>query len=132
MAKYPHGPAVKTRLGPSLGSAQRARLYEAFLADKLAQVRSVPEATCVLAFTPHEHRPWFERAAGGALLYPQVEGDLGARVTAAFDAWCPRFPAGVILSDSDSPTLPTHRLEQAVDALRAGSELVLGPADDGG
>ncbi len=40
--------------------------------------------------------------------------------------------AGAILVNSDSPTLPAAILRQAVDAVRSGDNVVLGPAVDGG
>ena len=133
MAKHPYASEVKTRLSACLDAAARAHLYRAFLADKLAQVRSLTEVACVIAYAPVAGRDWFADFAGDdVLLWPQCEGDLGCRIDALFEQLLPRFPQGVMLVDSDTPTLPLAHLRAGVRALRTGAELVIGPALDGG
>ena len=133
MAKHPYAAAVKTRLSPRLDASARAHLYRAFLADKLLQVRGVREAECLIAYTPAEERAWFAAFAGAEVaLWPQCEGDLGRRLGALFEQLLPRFEEGVTVVDSDTPTLPLAYLLAGVRALRAGDELVIGPAEDGG
>lgn len=64
----------------------------------------------------------------------QVEGDLGARMKAAFaHALEAEGHARCVLLGSDLPHLPAAALGQAAAALALGeSDLVLGPARDGG
>lgn len=133
MARCPSSQDVKTRLAGCLNSAQRAALYEAFLQDKLHTIRALPTVQGAIVYTPAERREWFATQAGpNTRLHAQGDGDLGARVIAAFDTLFDAGASAVVLTDSDSPNLPTERLLEAVSALRAGSELVLGPALDGG
>ena len=133
MARYPHGADVKTRLAARLDQAARARLYEAFLRDKMLAAESVPDTRVTIVYTPAAMRPWFQAfAASHVSLHAQSDGPLGARVIAAFDELLSVHPLGVILTDSDTPNLPREYLSEAVSALRAGDELVLGPAHDGG
>ena len=133
MAKHPYATAVKTRLSPCLDAHARAHLYRAFLADKLQQVQSVGEAECLIAYAPVQERAWFATFAGSEVaLWPQCEGDLGRRLGTLFEQLLPRFEHGVTLVDSDTPTLPLSHLHAGVHALRAGDELVIGPAEDGG
>ncbi|HSD99539.1 MAG TPA: TIGR04282 family arsenosugar biosynthesis glycosyltransferase, partial [Burkholderiales bacterium] len=61
----------------------------------------------------------------------QADGDLGARMLAAFQstlAACPR----VLLVGSDCPALTTGHLRKADRALRDGADAVLVPCEDGG
>lgn len=133
MAKCPAAQEVKTRLSPCLDPAQRARLYEAFFVDKLSAVQALSEVQTAIVYTPEASRSWFAaRARALDVLVAQEEGELGERVIAAYDSLFARGASGVVLTDSDSPNLPTGCLRDAVRALRAGSELVVGPALDGG
>jgi rSAM/selenodomain-associated transferase 1 len=132
MARYPEGAAVKTRLSACLSEAERALLYQAFLRDKLQQLRGLPRAQLFIAYSPVEERSWFAALAGPELtLLAQHTGSLGERVVAAFSA-LHRDCECAILLDSDTPHLPREYIVQAIEALEAGEQLVIGPADDGG
>ena len=63
---------------------------------------------------------------------PQRGGDLGARMRRTFLHLLRQGYGGVVLVGGDSPTIPASRLVEACRALRAGADLVLGPARDGG
>jgi len=133
MAKAPEAGQVKTRLCPPLSPEDAAELYRCFLLDKIAQVREVAEAEPVLAFAPAQAAAAFEALAPGFTLLPQRGPDLTARLTAVcvdlFRSGCD----AAILIDSDTPTLPTERLERAVAVVKEGGcDLVLGPSEDGG
>jgi rSAM/selenodomain-associated transferase 1 len=133
MAKAPRAGAVKTRLCPPLSPADAADLYACFLRDKVAQVRALAGATGVIAFTPEESRSEFEALAPGFRLIPQRGADLGERLRNCLDALLAGGHAGALAIDSDTPTLPTELLRQAVTLLSGpGADVVLGPSDDGG
>lgn len=133
MAKCPECDEVKTRLAPRLAPDERALIYRAFLADKLAAVQQIRGVQCTLVYAPAHRRAWFASFAGaGVALHPQQERPLGGRISAAFAELLPEHADGVILTDSDTPNLPREHLEAAVQALREERELVLGPARDGG
>jgi glycosyltransferase A (GT-A) superfamily protein (DUF2064 family) len=68
----------------------------------------------------------------GFPLLPQGEGGLDERLTRAVTVLLSQGHAGVILVNSDSPTLPGAILREAVDAVRTGDRVVIGPALDGG
>ena len=132
MVRHPYSGTVKTRLSPRLPAAARARLYHAFVADKLEQLRTLRGAIPWLVYTPPNEEPWFRELAGpGVRLVAQCEGTLGERVAGAFSALFAQH-AGVILVDSDTPNLPANYLQAAVDAIARAAPLVIGPADDGG
>ena len=133
MARQPVPGAVKTRLRPLLSDDDIAALYERFLRDRISQVRSLRGASPVVAYTPAESRPFFAELAPDFVLLPQVGNGLSTRLTHAFQQLLDMGHAGVIATDSDSPTLPTGNLQQALDCLAASdADVVLGPSDDGG
>lgn len=134
MAKAPQPGEVKTRLCPPLSHREAAELYRCFLLDKIGQVNSLPRTTHVVSYTPTDSRSWFEALTPPHfLLIPQRGDDLGARLLSAFDQLFAQGYAQVIVIDSDTPTLPTTYLEQALGLIAArGNDVVLGPTEDGG
>src|SRR5712691_5427748 len=133
MAKAPRAGAVKTRLCPPLLPADAAALYRCFLLDKVSQVRSLEGARTVIAFTPDTERDLFEELAPGVHLVEQRGSDLGSRLLNCLDELLRSGHIGAIAIDSDTPTLPTGFLRQAIDlVLEPEIDLVLGPSDDGG
>jgi hypothetical protein len=133
MAKAPEPGRVKTRLCPPLSPADAAELYRCFLLDKIAQARGVAGAERVLAYAPAQAAVVFEALAPGFTLLAQRGADLTARLVAVcaelFRSGCD----AAILIDSDTPTLPTERLDRAVAVMSdGGHDLVFGPSEDGG
>ena len=141
MAKAPREGKVKTRLAPALGFDGAAAMNICFLRDTARNIQGVAAqatehggASGLVCYTPVG-----EEAAFEGLLPPQFamipqRGDgFGERLLlAAEDILACGFGA-VCLIDSDSPTMPTVALEQAVEALLApGDRVVLGGSDDGG
>jgi len=68
----------------------------------------------------------------GFKLMPQVEGDFGVRLFHGVRDLLDAGHDGVLLVNSDSPTLPLPILQAAVDAVRQADNVVLSPALDGG
>lgn len=134
MVKQPAPGHVKTRLCPPLTPEQAAELYRCFLLDKMAQVRRVAAAGTYLAFTPLEAEEFFRHLAGDRfLLVPQEGGDLGERLGRLSQRLLATGHPGVVIIDSDTPSLPDHYLAEAVEQIgQAGSDAVFGPAADGG
>ena len=133
MAKAPRAGHVKTRLCPPLSPDEASALYECFLRDKIAQVRTLAGVTGVIAFTPDDSGPLFGQLAPGFRLVAQRGGDLGSRLLHTLETLLGDGHAAAIAVDSDTPTLPTDFLRQAVELLSmAKADVVLGPADDGG
>jgi rSAM/selenodomain-associated transferase 1 len=133
MAKQPQPGTVKTRLSPPLSPQAAAALYRAFLLDKIAQVGTLKAVSPVIAYTPCAARDFFAAMAPQFLLVPQQGADLGARLSNSFAQLFAADYTGVLAIDSDTPTLPSAFLQQAVDHLaRSQSDVVLGPSEDGG
>jgi uncharacterized protein len=133
MAKAPRAGDVKTRLCPPLCTHEAADLYRCFLLDKIEQVRGLGGASPVIAYTPADGRAFFEASAPGFVLLAQQGADLGERLANTFEALFSAGHTTALLIDSDTPTLPTAFLVQALDVIAtATADVVLGPSEDGG
>src|SRR5215813_3489266 len=115
----------------------RSELSACFLRDVAAAIEAVPETlgrkgyvVYAPAGTEQVLRELFPEKFELLLKAGEDLGD------ALFGATRDLLLAGhdcVLLVNGDSPTLPSHFLVQAIEALRsAGDRLVLGPASDGG
>jgi len=125
---------VKTRLASLLGTEGASDLYDAFVEDALglcARVRAVGRVDIALwtAGSPTEAIERWAREHD-AEIHLQPEGDLGVKLSAAFDQGLQRYERVVIVG-SDMPTLPLSLIVAAFDSLER-ARLVLGPANDGG
>lgn len=136
ICKTPIQGGSKTRLSPPLRPEECAAISSCFIRDLSATIESlVDEGDAVghAVYTP---------AGSEAMLRPllpdtfkltlQREGDLGARLSNATKDLLEAGYAGVVLINSDSPTLPRQILRKALNAVRAGDNVVLSPAFDGG
>ena len=137
MAKAPRAGRVKTRLQPPLSAEDAAALNVCFLrdtAENIASVAAEGRAQGLICYTPVGDEIAFDGLLpeGFALIAQRGDG-FGERLfCAAEDILSCGFGA-VCLIDSDSPTLPTGALRQAVEELaREGERVVLGPSEDGG
>lgn len=131
LAKQPVAGRVKTRLARTLGDEAAAGLQAAFLADTLRHAGRVRAARRLLCFAPPEARAWFADQDAGAELAAQVEGDLGARLAAAFEHAFAAGASSVLAVGSDAPQQDASVFERAFAALAPG-RAVLRPSDDGG
>lgn len=115
MAKAPQPGQVKTRLCPPLSHREAAQLYQCFLRDKIAQVSALPRAAPVVSYSPNESESVFkDLTPPHFVLIPQHGDDLGARILFTFDQLFRQGYTQVIVIDSDTPTLPTAYLDQAL------------------
>lgn len=134
MVKHPVAGGVKTRLCPPLTLDQAAELYRCFLMDKMAQVRRLPAAAACLAYTPREAEGFFRDLAGETFSLAQQEGtDLGERLARLSEQLLSAGHPGVVIIDSDTPSLPDALLAEAIECMGDGrADAVFGPAEDGG
>ena len=133
MAKVPYPGRVKTRLCPPLTPWQAATLYRAFLFDKIAQVRTLTSARPAIAYTPASGEDFFADLAPDFTRIAQQGTDLGERLIHSLEYFLNLGDTGVMAIDSDTPTLPTHCLQQAIELLtKPDVDVVIGPSDDGG
>ncbi len=134
MARAPHPGQVKTRLVPPLSYERAAELYRCLLLDKLQQIAEIPGIDPYLAYTPIEARQsMLALLPDSFTLIPQAGSTLGDRLHRLSAILLERGHPATLLIDSDSPTLPTPHLLDAIARLQSGTtDLVLGPAEDGG
>lgn len=132
VAKRPAPGHTKTRLAPPLSPQQAADLYECFLRDTLDLMRRIPEVRRVIAYLPIEARSYFAQLAPDFDLIPQTGADLGARLDHALTHYLDQGYKRAAIMNSDGPTLPSERLQQAFEVLSDHTDVVLGPSDDGG
>jgi len=125
---------VKTRLSALFGERGAAELYRAFVEDTLdlcLRVAATGRVDVALwSAGPDDEivSEWADRL--GTPLRLQPPGDLGVKLTAAFDEGLRRYERVVIIG-SDAPTLPIQLISAAFGSLDA-APIVLGPANDGG
>lgn len=118
---------VKTRLVGHLTAEQAADLHAAFLSDVVARlVGGRFDLRIAWALTEGEEPPF-----GDPPGLRQEGADLGRRLFNGLATAARRYPL-VAAVGSDHPALPLEHVEAAFDALAAGADVVLGPADDGG
>jgi len=126
--KPAHAGKVKTRLIGDLTAADAARLHAAFLEDVLARLRGGDfELRIAWALEPEEDVP-----AGPMPGVRQQGSDLGERLYRALSEAAASGARAVAAVGSDHPTIPLELVHRAFASVEAGTDVVLGPAEDGG
>ena len=133
MSKAPDPGQVKTRLIPAIGAAAAAELYRDLLCATLEMVVDSGLCTVELWCSPSMTHPFFQECAQqfGVELHEQPPGDLGRRMSYALESSSKTSQAQLLIG-ADCPTLSADDLEEALILLQQDTELVLGPAEDGG
>ena len=131
-AKAPCPGKVKTRLSPPLAPETAAELAAAFVRDTVAVLSGLDVERRVLAYAPEDGEPALRRLAADDFDFrPQVPGDLGNRMRAAFEDAFAGGSRRVVIIGSDSPGLPRRFIEEAFEVLES-KDVVLGPSYDFG
>jgi len=126
-AKPPVPGEVKTRLVPAFGPEGAAALARAFLLDTWEAVAKVPGVERLLASTGPLPP---ELGIDPARVWPQGEGDLGARLERVLRRAIQEGGAAIAIG-ADSPGMPLDRLRDAKVHL-GDHDAVFGPSEDGG
>ena len=128
--KAPVVGSVKTRLAEHIGEVRALAAYRSMvehLFDHLAAHRSFE-----IHFTPAEEEDLMRSWLGlDHPYYPQVEGDLGARMRAAVGGSFARGSSSVVLLGGDCPYVTDLTIREVETQLRK-NDVVVGPAADGG
>jgi len=136
MAKAPRPGKVKTRLCPPLTLEESAALNICFLKDTTENIARLASqgATGLICYTPAGDEELFEGILPENFSLILQRGDsFGERLLAAAEDILACGFGAVCLIDSDSPTMPSAALEQAVAELnRPGDRIILGGSHDGG
>ncbi len=129
VAKAPNGGTSKTRLVPPLTFAQAAALHEALLLDTVDDCRA-QDSDVRLLCARDEDAPELTRLLPNVPVVAQEGSGLGDALRLGI-ARHVRYGATAIVS-SDVPGLPDSAISTAFGALANGTDVVLGPALDGG
>jgi rSAM/selenodomain-associated transferase 1 len=124
-ARAPRLGQVKRRLAAGIGEVPALRFYRNQLAYMLRELAALKNFDIVIALTPRHARL---RTPKNFTTITQSEGDLGARMHAAFNRFR-RRPA--ILIGTDIPHLTRRHIRAAAQALKS-HHAAFGPAADGG
>jgi hypothetical protein len=127
-AKAPIPGHVKTRLAPALGAAGAAELHRRLVRRTLRTALAAGVGPVEICCAPDARHGFFADCAAehGAALTAQGQGDLGARMSRAFDRAAP-----AVLVGCDCPVLTAEDIAAAARALDR-ADVVLAPAEDGG
>ncbi len=135
VCKTPEAGRSKTRLSPPLRPEECAGLSACFIEDLARTIdRLVDEGgvTGYALYTPVGSEDTLRRLIPERFaIHPQRGDGFGERLLYGAEDLLARH-AGVVLLNSDSPTMPLSILRATVDALRSGDNVVLSPASDGG
>jgi rSAM/selenodomain-associated transferase 1 len=132
LARAPVPGRAKTRLTPPLTPDAAAQVARACLEETLRRFPRATDAPFTLFLDGDADPALVDTVRGaGVHLAAQAEGDLGARLRAAFEALRAEGAEAVLAIGADSPTLDPARIAEAIAALEE-CDVVLGPADDGG
>ena len=133
MARAPVAGKAKTRLIPALGEEGAAQLH-AFLVERLlTDLTSAGIAHVTLCCTPGIDHPFFYhcREAYAVRLQPQHGSDLGERLYHALANSLQQYRRAVVIG-CDIPMLNSTVISEALQALEAGMDAAINPAEDGG
>jgi uncharacterized protein len=135
MCKTPASGQSKTRLSPPLHPDECAEISACFISDLAHTIDGLTDDGAVgcAVYTPHGSEAALRQLLpDGFTLTLQSEGAFGDRLLQGIIDLLSQGHEGVILVNSDSPTLPLSILRAAVEAVRSGDCVVLSPAHDGG
>jgi uncharacterized protein len=132
-AKSPRIGRVKTRLIPLMGERAATDLYIGLLQRELRWIADQTPYAIELWVTPDSAHPVFADLAQRYRLplLLQRGADLGERMSHAARETLTRYRR-VALIGVDCPALSVDHLRQTFAWLAAGTDAVLGPAEDGG
>jgi rSAM/selenodomain-associated transferase 1 len=118
---------VKTRLASGMGELRALEIYRHLIQSTYSVLEDVsaPVWTYYSDFIPETVNPPIAKS------FVQEGHDLGERMANAFARSFELGMDKVVLIGTDCPTLQSQHLNQAFEAL-TNSDLVLGPATDGG
>ena len=132
--RFPDPGGSKTRLIPALGAAGAAELHRQMVEHTLRWAKELRDRLPLSIEIRYTGRPLepFRRWLGPNFLYSdQGDGDLGQRMLRSMQDAFRMKVKKVLLIGTDCPDLSANLAEGALILLNS-SDLVLGPADDGG
>jgi uncharacterized protein len=133
MARAPRSGEVRRALEPSLGRDGCVELQAALITHAVGWAREITTSPVHLAHDPPDAGGELRRLVGAeAVLFPQNGEGIAARVADASARVLARSGGPVLIVWPDLPRFRTAHATGALDDLRSGCDVVLGPAIDGG
>jgi len=135
LCKTPEPGRSKTRLSPPLHPEECAGISACFIRDlatTIGRLAAEGDVTGYAVYTPVGTEARLRELIPASFeILPQRGDGFGERLLHGTADLLERH-RGAILVNSDSQTLPLSILRAAVDAVKAGDQVVLSPAHDGG
>jgi rSAM/selenodomain-associated transferase 1 len=124
---------VKTRLAAEIGEEQALWLYRA-MADRMCACINTSElAQMQLWVSANPEHPFFRSQCAAQNIHLQQGADLGEKMLVAIEqALQAQRIDSVLVVGTDCPAIDSAYLGTALGALAGGSDVVIGPAEDGG
>jgi uncharacterized protein len=133
MARAPRAGEVRRALEPLLGREGCVELQAALIAHAAAWAYGVSPAPVHVAHDPPDAGAELRRLVGsGAVMFPQNGEGIAGRLADASARVLARAGGPLLIVWPDLPRFRTAHARGAIDDLRAGCDVVLGPAIDGG
>lgn len=133
MAKAPRLRMAKTRLAPLLGHSRCAALQGMLIRRTCELACSVAPAATFVAFHPGDAGTEMAgHVPPGVSLFPQKGTHLGERLRCATLQVLGAGSRPLVVIGTDIPLLSRSHLRAAIRELESGTDVVLGPAEDGG
>jgi rSAM/selenodomain-associated transferase 1 len=132
--RFPVPGATKTRLIPTLGAEGAARLQRRMTEHVLGRLSAVslsPRPTVEIRFDGGDENRMRAWLGEGYCYRPQGEGNLGHRMTVAFQDAFQNGADQVVLIGTDIPGITPDTITDAFGRLDE-ADVVCGPASDGG
>jgi len=131
--KAPIPNQVKTRLIPALSPELACQLHQQLSLNAIRLTTDSPLCPVQLWCSPSIDHDFFYMAANTypVTLWQQHGNNLGKRMHAAFCSALKTYSHALLIG-CDCPSLTQGDLAEALNTLKLGSDIVLGPAEDGG
>jgi hypothetical protein len=132
-AKAPVSGDVNTRLIPHIGVDKATLLQEELIHSRLKTFTEADVCHVQLWCSPDCNNNFFNKCQEvyDVALFKQEGADLGARMSSAIKQSLEKFKHVVVIG-TDAPALGINQIEEAINVLKNGDEIVLVPAEDGG
>jgi len=133
LTKAPEPGKVKTRLAEFMGVDAAAEVYKKLVCDCLEMSISADLCPVEIWCSPSTVHGFFQhcRDRYHTVLQQQDPGDIGQRMSHAIMSAL-QYAEDAVLIGADCPALTANDLEAAFEVLQQGTDVVLGPAEDGG
>jgi glycosyltransferase A (GT-A) superfamily protein (DUF2064 family) len=133
MARAPRAGEVRRALEPLLGREGCLELQAALIAHTAAWARKVGAGAPHVAHEPPDAGAELRRLVGAdAVMFPQNGEGIAGRLADASARVLARSGGPLLIVWPDLPRFRTTHASGALDDLRSGCDVVLGPAVDGG